>query len=114
MATPAGGGDAPATITITEGGVTVEVRPLGWTDYWTLDRDLDAIALMPQDDEAAVVEACLDIARRMDAYAVGPARPSSIPSRHVRAFVARWVAEVRDAAVPPPSAVASRKRRRTA
>lgn len=108
--TAAGGGAAagaaPDTITITEGGVTVEVRPLGWTDYWTLDRDLAAIAAMPSGTpelDAAVEDACLAIAGRMDRYWVSGGRPSEVPTRRMRAFVRRWEAEVRDAAVPPPS-----------
>ncbi|MFN8631193.1 MAG: hypothetical protein U0838_13020 [Chloroflexota bacterium] len=110
--TAAGGGAAagaaPDTITITEGGVTVEVRPLGWTDFWTLEADLAAIVAMPDGTpelDAAFIGACTALGRRMDAYAApgSPALPSRVPPSSMRAFIRRWVREVRDAAVPPPS-----------
>ena len=94
-------------ITITEGGVTVTVRPLGFADYFGLDRALDAIVAMPSGtaaERAALEDACLAFAARIDAYAAeGSPPPSRVPLRSMRAFVVRWAAEVRDAAVDPTS-----------
>lgn len=106
MAEQTGGGDAPATITITEGGVTCEVRPLGFRDFWTLEGDLLAVRSMPDDDVPAIEAACRSIADRMDRYHVSGSLPSEVLPRHLRAFIRRWAMEVRDAAVPPPSGAA--------
>lgn len=100
-------------ITITEGGVTVSVLPLGWLDLaeipdafeaiWTIDTSTRA-------GEDALREAMIAFGHRIDQYAAGPVPPSRIPLRSMRSFLRRWASEVRDAAVDPPSAGSSPSR----
>jgi hypothetical protein len=71
------------------------------------------VLVMPldtRDQEAAFGAALVDLAERLDAYAVGPVKPSRVPPAFMRAFIRRWVSGVRDAAVDPPSAGTSPSR----
>lgn len=108
-----GGGAAPSPLVITAGGVTVTVRPVGWRDLVELPQALERLGQMPVQTDADVValqDALLAFAARIDAYAVGRPLPSDVPPVAMADFVARWVAGVRDAAVPPATADASQRR----
>lgn len=117
MADKDGAGTAgPSTLTITEGGITVEMLPCGFRDLIELPRELDRLGdwagKASPEDEGALQDAMLAFAERVDAYAAGPVKPSRVPlsGGHYHRFVTRWTQEVRDAALPPASAGGSRKR----
>lgn len=108
-------GEAPGlpTLTITEGGVTVTVAPVGWLDLAAIPAEFTTILEMrvrTAEDVAAWEAAVAAFAARIDAYAAGPVPPSRIPAAYMRAFINRWTTGVRDAALPPPPAAASPKR----
>ncbi len=110
MAGATGEGDALSALTITEGGVTVTVRPLGFRDFYEIPEALIGIGRLVRekryDDAMAAHKAFAD---RIDRYATGDPRPSDVPQEAMEAFVMRWVSGVRDAAVPPTSAGPSPK-----
>lgn len=108
-----GEGAALPTLTITEGGVTVEMTLCGWRDLVEIPAAFEAMLVMPlktKAQETAFGAAMLEFASRLDAYATGPVKPSRVPAPFMRSFIRRWTAGVRDAAVDPPSAGTSRSR----
>jgi hypothetical protein len=100
-------------LTITEGGVTVTVAPVGWLDLVAIPGEFDRLLVLPSQtaaESAALGDAMVAFAARIDAYARGPVPPSRIPAAYMRRFLDRWMTGVRDAARPPASAAGSPRR----
>jgi hypothetical protein len=97
----------PEPLTITAGGVTVRVRPLGWLDMVEIPDALRALRTMPtetDEDVEAFRDAIVAFGHRIDAYAAGDVRPSMVPPVAMGDLIGRWVSGVRDAALPPAPA----------
>lgn len=99
----------PEPLAITAGWVTCRMRHIGWADFVRIPRELDAITSMQvetSEDIAALEAAMTAWLERVRPYVV-EGDPGLIPFAEMTGFVGRWVAGVRDAAVPPTSAGAS-------
>lgn len=102
MTDQAGAGTpAPDALTITLGSVTVLMAPCGFRDLIEIPEALRALGMMPSDDTDALRAAMLAFADRLDAYALGPVKPSRIPAAQIAEFVGLWLSGVRDAVLPP-------------